>query len=100
METRTFNEMITKAIAKGATKVEVERSKGYCGCTKPGDIIAITVYNDKLIKDGDINYACCRASLCKVFDEQPIIRTEIIWRNIKTNHAVGYGASKEYAYAI
>lgn len=100
METRTFNDIITRAIAKGATKVEVVRSEGYCGCAKPNDIIAVTVYRDDIIKEGDINYACCRYALQHCFDAQPTIKAEIIWRNIKTNNAVGYGKSTEYAYAI
>lgn len=99
METRTFNQIISNSLAKGATKIEIHRSDRHCGCVKPGDIISVVVYRDDLIKEGDVNYACAKYDLCHVFDT-PTIIGEILWRNIKTNRCVGYGKSKEFAYAI
>lgn len=98
METKTFEAIIANAVAKGATKVEIHRTNAFCGCVKPGDITEVIAYKDSEEQNGN-TYACVRYSLRHVFDT-PTIKAEILYRERTTDKCVGYGKSKEYAYAI
>lgn len=95
METRSFTQLINRAIANGASKVEVRRSEGYCGCAKPGDIIEVIAYKDSWYKDGF--YSCMRASLRHAFDN-PTINVEVLWRRTDDNKCIDSTDVKEYVY--
>lgn len=64
MEKKTFKAFIDNAIAKGAEKIEIIRSKSICGIVNVGDIISVEAY-----KNGNVY----RMALTHVFDDQPLL---------------------------
>lgn len=97
METRSFTQIINKVIANGAEKVEIERSKGYCGCAKPGDIISVIVYKAGCKKPGAKTYWCVKAALQHVFDN-PTIKVEALLRDIDTDRCLDTMDGPEFEY--
>ena len=97
METRTFNQIISRVIEQGASKVEIHRSKSHAGCVAPGDIIAVYFYRDN--NTNSTYYCCYRAALCHIFDN-PTIVVDRIWRERETNRAMSTDDTiKEFIYA-
>ena len=68
METITFNEIISRLTSNPKViNIDIHRINAYCGCSKPGDIVAVYA---KTKTQG------IRLALQRVFDEQPTIHVE------------------------
>lgn len=68
MNAITFNEILSKLTANpNVVSIEIHRTNSHCGCSKPGDIVAVYA---KAKTQG------MRCSLQRVFDEQPAIHIE------------------------
>lgn len=91
METITFTEILSRLSSNpNVTRIEIHRSKSYCGCANPGDIIAVTAYSAK--------HQSLRCALQRVFDEQPTINVEKRYVDENGNYLYTL-ASKDYAFA-
>lgn len=90
MTTITFNEILSRLTSNpNVNNIEIHRTKSHCGCSKPGDIVAVYA---KTASQG------IRLSLQRVFDEQPIIHIEK-YTLIDGKRAYTY-EEKDYIFAI
>lgn len=68
MKTITFNEVLSRlSLNTKVINIDIHRINAYCGCVKPGDIVAVYA---KTNKEG------IKFSLQRIFDEHPIIHVE------------------------
>ena len=68
MKTISFNEILSNLTSNiNVVSIEIHRTESFCGCAKPGDIVAVTA---KTEKQG------IRLALQRVFDKQPTIHIE------------------------
>lgn len=89
MEALTFNEILSRLTSNPkVTDIKIQRTNSYCGCSNPGDIVAVYART----KSQGI-----RLALQRVFDEQPTIHIEK-YTLIDGERAYTY-EEKDYYYA-
>lgn len=90
MKTISFSEILSKLTSNiNVISIEIHRTNSSCGCTNPGDIVAVCA---KTEKQG------IRLALQRVFDEQPTIHVEK-FTLIDGERGYTY-AEKDYLFAI
>ena len=90
MKTISFSEILSKLTSNiNVISIEIHRTNSCCGCTNPGDIVAVYA---KTEKQG------IRFALQRVFDEQPTIHIEK-FTLIDGERGYTY-AEKDYLFAI
>ena len=90
MKTISFSEILSKLTSNiNVIGIEIQRTNSSCGCTNPGDIVAVYA---KTEKQG------IRFALQRVFDEQPTIHVEK-FTLIDGERGYTY-AEKDYLFSI
>lgn len=92
MNTITFNEILSRLTSNpNVETIEIHRTNSYCGCSKPGDIVAVTAITKTM--DG------LRCALQRCFDEHPTIHLERFFISSE-GERIYTGKEKNYLYAI